>query len=249
MTRELTGWLYEVIKAIKSRKTIIKTRDRPIYDFKESIIKKKKEGFNPIIAEFKKSSPSGFKQERNPIEYAKFMESSGVAGLSILTEPVYFSGSYDVFDAIAKIVKIPLLFKDFVVTEDQIHTAYSIGADAVLLIVRILKENELCNLYEVIKGYKMTPLVEIENENDLKIAASYCGVDTIGINARDLNSLNVKVEKVIELMKLAPARSLKIAESGINKRSQIFQLRKNGADAFLIGTALMKDPYKIKFFI
>ncbi len=248
MPRELTGWLNEVVRAAQKRKPIIKQRERAFYDLKESILKKKKDGLNPIIAEFKKRSPSGFMQDRDPVNYAKFMESAGVAGMSILTEPVYFSGSYEIFEAIAKTVKLPLLFKDFVVTEDQVHTAYSIGADAVLLIVRILKEKEFCNLFETIKSYGMTPLVEVEDENDLKTANS-CGADTIGINARDLSSLTVSVEKIIQLIKITPKKSLKIAESGINERHQIIKLKENGADAFLIGTALMKDPCKIQFFI
>ncbi len=248
MPRELTGWLNEVVRAAQKRKPIIKQRERAFYYLKEKILKKKEDGLNPIIAEFKKRSPSGFMQDRDPIKYAKFMESAGVVGISVLTEPVYFSGSYEVFEAIAKTVKLPLLFKDFVVTEDQVHTAYSIGADAVLLIVHILKEKELCNLFEIIKSYGMTPLVEVEDESDLK-TANDCGADTIGINARDLSSLTVSVEKIIQLIKITPKKSLKIAESGINERHQILKLKENGADAFLIGTALMKDPRKIQFFI
>jgi Indole-3-glycerol phosphate synthase len=126
------------------------------------------------------------------------MERFGAAALSILTEPLYFSGSYETFEAISRNVKLPLLFKDFVVTEAQVDTAYSIGADAVLLIVKILEYDELCFLYDYIKSYGMVPLVEVENEKDLN-TANACGAEMIGINARDLNSLTVNVERVAEL--------------------------------------------------
>ncbi|MFP3130439.1 MAG: indole-3-glycerol phosphate synthase TrpC [Nitrososphaeria archaeon] len=248
MPKELNGWLDEVVKAAKKRKAVIKNRERNLYDIKDSILKKKEKKLNPIIAEFKRSSPSGFKQDRDPLEYAKLMERFGAAALSILTEPLYFSGSYETFEAISRNVKLPLLFKDFVVTEAQVDTAYSIGADAVLLIVKILEYDELCFLYDYIKSYGMVPLVEVENENDLN-TANACGAEMIGINARDLNSLTVNVERVAELLKIAPPKSIKVAESGIQERSQIIRLLESGADAFLIGTTLMKDPEKIKLFV
>ncbi len=245
MPRELDGWLKEVVEAAEKRKAIIKRRERPHYDLKESILNKKGKGLNPIIAEYKTRSPSGFAQYRDPIQYAKFMEASGAAALSVITEPLFFFGNYEVFEAISSSVNLPVLFKDFVVSEKQIDTAYSLGADAVLLIVRILKEDELCRLYERIKSYRMRPVVEVFDKNDLEVAKT-CDPEIIGVNARDLFSLDVSIDRVVALIKELPDKAIKLAESGIKERSDIIKLKEAGADAFLIGSSLMKDPNKIK---
>ncbi|WP_449462712.1 indole-3-glycerol phosphate synthase TrpC [Tardisphaera miroshnichenkoae] len=248
MPRQLSGFLSEIVKAAMEREPVEKDRRRPIYSLKEAIAHKKEEGLNPVIAEFKRSSPSGLRAEREPVKYAEFMEKSGAAALSILTEPLFFSGSYADFEKVASKVRIPLLFKDFVVTEAQIRTAYSIGADAVLLITKILDDDELCTFSQMIRRLGMTPLVEVESEEDIA-ASSKCSLDVIGVNARDLNSLKVSVDKTAELLKKLPRGPLRVAESGINERQQIERLKRSGADAFLIGTALMKDPAKITSFI
>ena len=173
------------------------------------------------------------------------MEFSGAAVLSVITEPFFFFGNYEVFEAISSSVNLPVLFKDFVVSEKQIDTAYSLGADAVLLIVRILKEDELCRLYERIKSYRMRPVVEVFDKNDLEVAKT-CDPEIIGVNARDLFSLDVSIDRVVALIKELPDKAIKLAESGIKERSDIIKLKEAGADAFLIGSSLMKDPNKIK---
>ncbi len=248
LPKQLDGFLSEIVKAAMKREPVEKERCRPLYSLKEAIVGKKREGLNPVIAEFKRRSPSGLSVKRDPIAYAELMERSGATALSILTEPLFFSGSYVDFEAIAKRTRIPLLFKDFVVTDTQITTAYNIGADAVLLITKVLEDDELYALSEKIKSLGMTPLVEVESEVDI-IRASRYDLELIGINARDLQSLDVSVRKVADLLKKLPRGPLKIAESGIKDKDQIELLKRSGADAFLIGTTLMNNPEKIMVFV
>ena len=142
----------------------------------------------------------------------------------------------------------PILFKDFIVTEKQIDTAYNLGADAVLLIVKILTERELFNLIEYCKTYKIETIVEISNKEELEIALS-AGAKIIGVNARNLETFEININKVKEILSEIPKDVIKIAESGITSREEIEELRKAGADAFLIGTSLLREPKKIKEFI
>jgi len=135
--------------------------------------------------------------------------------------------------------------KDFVVTEKQINTAYSLGADVILLIVRVLTERELISLYKYAKSYKLDVIVEVTNEEEVEIALRN-NFDIIGVNSRDLSSLDLSLEKTERLLKLIPSDRIKIAESGIRSRDDIHRLKNAGADAFLIGTTLMQDPNKIK---
>ncbi|BFH74284.1 indole-3-glycerol phosphate synthase TrpC [Sulfurisphaera javensis] len=243
MPRFLDGWLSDVVKNSLNRARVNKPRERPIYLLSKFI--KSSVNKNAIIAEYKKKSPSGLNENRNLVEYVKFMEESGAIGISVLTEEKYFGGSYNDLETVTKIVKLPVLMKDFIVTEKQIDTAFNLGADVILLIVKILTERELVNLYEYAKSLGLEAIVEITDENDLKIALRH-NFNIIGVNARNLISLEVDIQKVKKLLELIPKNIIKIAESGIKSREEIIELKKAGADAFLIGTTLMKDPNKIK---
>ncbi|WP_236751953.1 indole-3-glycerol phosphate synthase TrpC [Acidianus sp. HS-5] len=245
MVRFLTGWLRDVVNNAYKRPYVEKVRDRPIFPLINAIRKAKEENMNPIIAEYKRASPSGFSADRNPIEYVKEMESSGAVGISVLTEDKFFSGSYDYLFTISHAVKIPILMKDFIVTEKQIDNAYNLGADSILLIVRILTERELESLILYARSYKLEPLVEIFDESELDIALN-AGAKIIGVNSRDLFTFNIDQERVKRVLQKIPASIVKVAESGINSREQIDDLKKYGADAFLIGSFLMKEPSKIK---
>ena len=245
MPRYVSGWLEDVITNAYTRGYISKVRHRPIHLLVPYILNTKAKGLNPIIAEFKRKSPSGLNEDRDPVAYAKFMEENGATAISVVTEPKYFGGDYVTFEKITNAVRIPVLFKDFVVTEEQVDVAYNLGADAVLLIVRLLTKRELCDLYEYVSSYKMTPLIEVHDESDIEMAMS-CNPQVIGVNARDLGTLEVNVDRVAELLKKIPPDVVKVAESGISSREQIMKLKDAGADAFLIGTVLMKDPQKIK---
>ncbi len=245
MPRYLEGWLREVVENALKRPYVYATRTRPVYSLYSAILRGKSVGKNPIIAEYKTRSPSGFKAERDPIEYAKFMEANGAVALSVLTEDKFFGGSYSTLMRIANEVSIPVLMKDFVVSEGQIDTAYNIGADSVLLIVRILTKRELANLIEYARTYRMEPLVEVHNEYEVDIALA-SGAKIVGVNSRDLQSLKVDLERTKKVLQYIPNNVVKVAESGISSKEEINELRKAGADAFLIGSALMMDPAKIK---
>ncbi|EHP68400.1 MAG: indole-3-glycerol phosphate synthase TrpC [Metallosphaera yellowstonensis] len=248
MPRYLSGWLNDVVKNAFKRGYISKTRERPIHDFVQRVIEVKGSGRTPVIAEYKRRSPSGLNVEADPIAYSKLMERNGAAALSVITENTIFSGSYEYLEIIARSVKIPVLMKDFVVTEAQVDTGFNLGADMVLLIVRILTERELEGLIEYVRSYRMEPLVEVHDENELEMALR-CGAKVIGINSRDLLTLKVEKEKVRTILPLIPSEVLKVAESGIQSTEEIRELKRAGADAFLIGTSLMKEPDKIKDFV
>ncbi|MFP3225552.1 MAG: indole-3-glycerol phosphate synthase TrpC [Sulfolobaceae archaeon] len=248
MPKFLKEWLAEVVKLSLTRPQVNKARDRPIHSLSKSILSAKNKGKNAIIAEFKRASPSGLNIDRNIVEYVKFMQDNGAVGISVLTEEKYFKGSYNDLEIVAKTVSIPILMKDFIVSEKQIVSAYSLGADAILLIVRILTERELVSLYKYAKSFGLDVIVEVTNEEELNIALRN-NVDIIGVNSRDLSSLEISIEKTMKLLSKIPQHKIKIAESGIKSREDIDKLKSAGADAFLIGTTLMLDPNKIKEFV
>ncbi|WP_338601545.1 indole-3-glycerol phosphate synthase TrpC [Sulfolobus tengchongensis] len=247
MPRYLKGWLKDVVELSSKRSPVSVSRERPLFSLYKRILEFNNIGVNAIIAEYKRKSPSGLEIEKDPIEYAKFMEKYAV-GISILTEEKYFGGSYNILRNIANSISIPILMKDFIVKETQIDDAYNLGADTILLIVRILTERELESLLEYARSYGMEPLVEINDERDLEIALRV-GAKLIGVNSRDLETFAIDKEKQKRLISNIPSDIVKVAESGISERSEINELRKLGVNAFLIGTTLMKNPEKIKEFI
>ncbi|AWR97760.1 indole-3-glycerol phosphate synthase TrpC [Acidianus sulfidivorans JP7] len=245
MVRFLSGWLKDVVENSYRRPYVRYSRNKPVLSLIDRIIQVEESKKNPIIAEYKRASPSGFSMDRDPIEYAKTVESLGAAGISVLTEEKYFKGSYDYLLKISNSVKIPILMKDFIVTEKQIDTGFNLGADSVLLIVRILTERELESLISYARSYKMEPLVEVHDKNDLEIAINV-GAKLIGVNSRDLSSLSIDLNKTKELLQMIPNNVIKIAESGITTREELEELRKSGANGFLIGSAIMKEPFILK---
>ncbi|ACR41914.1 indole-3-glycerol phosphate synthase TrpC [Saccharolobus islandicus] len=247
MPRYLKGWLKDVVQLSLRRPSFRTSRQRPIISLNKRILEFNVRNVTAIIAEYKRKSPSGLDVERDPIEYAKFMEKYAV-GLSVLTEEKYFNGSYEILRKIASSVSIPILMKDFIVKESQIDDAYNLGADTVLLIVKILTERELESLMEYARSYGIEPLVEINDEKDLEIALRI-GAKFIGVNSRDLETLEINKENQRKLLSMIPSDVIKVAESGISERNEIEELRKLGVNAFLIGSSLMQNPEKIKEFI
>ncbi len=247
MPRYLQGWLKSVVEHSMRRGYVSAERTRPIHNIVERIIEFQSNNINPIIAEFKRASPSGFSAEGEPVSYAKFMRNYAV-GISVLTEEKFFKGSYDLLRSVANAVDIPVLMKDFIVSESQIDSGYNLGADFMLLIVRILTERELEGLIEYTRSFKMEALVEVHDKDDLDIALR-CGAKLIGFNSRNLITLEVNHDLQKELIASSPKDVIKVAESGIQSRDQILELKKAGANAFLIGSFLMKEPEKIKEFI
>ncbi len=238
------SWLNEIVENSKRREILKEGRKRKLTSLKESIMELYEKGINPIIAEYKRRSPSGFISDRDYHNYVKFLENY-VAGFSVLTEEKYFGGSYEILKSISEITNKPILMKDFIVTEGQIDTAYSIGADAILLISSILNDDELDRLINYAKSYKLETLVEIHTYEEFERIKDF-KIDLLGINSRNLFTLNVSLNNTEELLTKIKGNYIKIAESGIKSKEDILKLKNKGANGFLIGSSLMKDPNLIK---
>ncbi|MEM0048686.1 MAG: indole-3-glycerol phosphate synthase TrpC, partial [Ignisphaera sp.] len=195
------------------------------------------------IAEYKTRSPSGLHVERDLMDYIRTVELHAV-GLSVLTEELYFGGSYSNLVRAASATSIPILIKDIIVSHSQIETAYNVGADAVLLIASILGDRELDKLYEEARGYGLEAFVEVHTVEEARNVVEM-GYPMIGVNSRNLLTLEVSVDHAYKVLEIIPNRFTKVAESGIRGRSDIVYLRRAGAKAFLVGTELMKNPLKI----
>ena len=243
MPREIGGWLGEVIRHSMRKPVIRMHRDRPIYSLSRSIGERLNRGFRAIIAEYKRRSPSGLYIDRDPVEYVKFLEGY-VAGFSVLTEERYFGGSPYILNTIARSTNVPILMKDFIVSEQQIETAYNIGADAVLLIASILTEREVERLMDAAKDFGLEVLLEIHSHDEIPIAIN-SGARIIGVNSRDLRTLRIDIDHAISVLRRIPDGFVKVAESGIRSRDDIVKLEGAGARAFLIGTTLMRNPRNI----
>lgn len=198
-----------------------------------------------FICEVKKASPSkGVIAEHFPyVEIAREYEAAGAAAISVLTEPDFFQGSGRYLREIREAVSIPLLRKDFIIEPYQIVQAKKLGADAVLLICGILAPERLAEFIKLADSLGLSPLVEVHDETELKMALS-AGARVIGVNNRDLRTFNVDTGNSIRLRKLAPPEILFVSESGISGAKDVALLLKNGVDAVLVGEALMRSPDK-----
>jgi indole-3-glycerol phosphate synthase len=195
-----------------------------------------------IVAEIKRASPSkGAINDRiNVDSIAKDYASGGAAAISVLTEPDYFKGSLEDMRDVRAAVGLPILRKDFIVDEFQIYESAAFGADAILLIVAALTDDELERLLLVAREeLHMDAIVEAHTPDELT-RGEFVGADIIGVNNRDLYSLDVSLDTSRELIKLRPPEVLMIAESGITNRDELDELRGLGYDGFLIGESLMR---------
>jgi indole-3-glycerol phosphate synthase len=196
-----------------------------------------------IIAEHKRRSPSaGLIREGVEVEdvvdaYAR----AGAAALSILTEGPYFGGSLDDLRAARAAVSVPILRKDFVVDAYQVHESLAGGADAILLIVAALTQQELVAFHGLARERGLAALVEVHDRDELERAID-AGAEVIGINNRDLTTLTVDLGRTYELLPLVPEGAVVVAESGFSGRAQLDELSAAGVDAVLIGEALMRAP-------
>jgi indole-3-glycerol phosphate synthase len=199
-----------------------------------------------IIAEIKRASPSkgAINLNINVTAQAKRYEAGGAAAISVLTEPDHFQGSMGDLLIARQAVDIPVLRKDFVVEEFQILEAAAAGADAVLLIVAALGIDQLISLRKLAEDeLGIDALVEVHDLAELKVAID-AGADLIGVNNRNLHSLEVSLDTSRELATHKPDGAVFVAESGISSRAEIDELKALAFDAFLIGETLMKaaDP-------
>jgi len=193
-----------------------------------------------LIAEVKQASPSRgmLSPNFNPIELARTYAEGGVAAISVLTEANYFMGSIEHLAAIKEVVGLPLLRKDFIFDCYQIYESRAYGADALLLIVAILSQEQLNGLVSLSRSLGLRCLVEVHNEGEVK-RAILSEAEIIGINNRDLNTFTVDISTTHRLRPLIPQERIVVSESGIKSKRDIEKLGKWGVDAVLVGEALV----------
>jgi indole-3-glycerol phosphate synthase len=195
-----------------------------------------------IIAEVKKASPSKgvIREDFDPYSIAQGYERGGANAISVLTEPHFFQGNLEYLAGIRRYVGIPLLRKDFIVSEYQLVEALVYGADFVLLIAKSLSRKELKHLLNYTRHLGMEALVEIHDKSDLT-KAIFAGADIIGINHRNLETFEMDMNLCYDLIPLIPNGKIIVAESGIYEHGQLADLNKAGVDAFLVGESLMRQ--------
>jgi indole-3-glycerol phosphate synthase len=193
-----------------------------------------------VIAEIKRASPSRgqLAEIPDPSALAFDYESGGAGAISVLTEQHGFKGSMKDLDSVRRAVEIPVLRKDFISTEYQVLESRAHGADMVLLIVAGLEPKRLVPLLRLIEDLGMEALVETHNEQEI-LFASEVSAKYIGINARDLQTFETDRDLFSNLVHLAPDSSLKIAESAVRSVSDVEDYANSGADAVLVGEALV----------
>ena len=193
-----------------------------------------------LIAEIKRASPShgDILPDMDIHALAEVYEQSGARVISVLTDPAYFKGSLNDLRAVHRHTRIPTLRKEFIIDPYQISEARASGADAILLIVRILGEQELKDFQKIAKGLGMAALVETHSEEEIERALSV-GAHIIGINNRDLDTLDTDVDNTIRLKKGVPGGVTLVSESGIHTREHVRMLEGGGVDAILVGESLL----------
>jgi indole-3-glycerol phosphate synthase len=201
------------------------------------------EGRVNVIAECKRRSPSKgvLTAVYDPAAIAAKYERGGAAAVSVLTEPTFFDGSLEHLQAVRRAVGLPLLRKDFVVDEYQLLEARAAGADAVLLIVAALDQPDLVRLQARASALGLACLVEVHDETELTRAVD-AGARIIGVNNRNLRTLQVDVDASYRLAARMPRNVVAVSESGLQSRADLERLAAAGYRAFLIGERFMTDP-------
>jgi indole-3-glycerol phosphate synthase len=224
------------------RATVERQPSRPAHQFRAAL--GRPDRLN-IIAECKRRSPSKgvLRPEYDPAAIASAYAAAGAAAISVLTEPTFFDGSLDHLRAVRATVPIPVLRKDFVVSEYQVLEGKAAGADAILLIVAALTPQELRSLTACAGRWGLDTLVEVHNADELLIALD-AGGSVIGVNNRNLRTLTVDVAASETLIAQIPKNVVAVSESGLRTSEDLLRLRQMGYGAFLIGERFMTaaDP-------
>jgi len=195
-----------------------------------------------VIAEFKRRSPSRgvIREDLHPVEVAQAYEVAGAAGLSVLTEEQFFGGSLEDLKEAHAATLLPTLRKDFVVDPYQVWETWHAGADALLLIAATLEDRELRELLATTREAGLEALVEVHDRAELERALG-AGARLLGVNSRDLRTMEVNLQTALDLAPLVPDDVVAVAESGIRGPGDLRRLREAGYDAFLIGERLMQE--------
>lgn len=198
-----------------------------------------------IIAECKRRSPSRgiLRHDYDPAAHAQDYAAAGAAAISVLTEPTFFDGALSHLQAVRAVVSLPVLRKDFIVTDYQVHEAAAGGADAVLLIAGALEAAALKRLTELAGSLGLAALVEVHDRHELDRAVA-AGAEVIGVNSRNLRTLDVDLEVFQQLAAVIPSGTVSVAESGIRTGEDLRRIGALGFSAFLVGERLIThaDP-------
>jgi len=195
-----------------------------------------------LIAEVKKASPSKgiIREDFDPVKIAGTYEESGASCISVLTEKNYFQGSLEYLGSIRNHVDLPLLRKDFIIDEYQIHEARAFGADAILLIAACLDRRQMEDYLALAAGIGLDVLVESHTYQELD-RSLLAGAALVGVNNRDLSTFVVSLQTTLDLLKDIPDDRIVVSESGIKTRADVVTLRNAGVDAILVGESLMRE--------
>lgn len=204
-------------------------------------IKNPKKGSVAIIAEVKLASPSesNLGIEADIPTRVKMYEKAGADCISVVTEKSFFQGNPSFVRLIKNTISLPVLQKDFIIDPYQVYEVKKAGADAILLIAKIVDAKRLISLVEVAKTIGLEVVVEINSQDDLKKAQA-TETNIIAVNARDLDTLEVDVDRACEILKMISNAFIKLGFSGVMSRAEVEQYKQAGADGILIGTSLMK---------
>ena len=196
-----------------------------------------------LIAEHKRRSPSAgtIREGLSCADVVSAYERGGAAALSVLTEEAHFGGSLADLREARAASELPVLRKDFTIDTYQLYEAKAAGADAVLLVVGAMSQDELAALYREAHALDLDAIVEIHDEEELDRALEV-DADVLGINNRNLEDFSVDIQRTFDLLHDVPAGKVVVSESGIQTRDQIDELEQVGVDAVLIGEALMRAP-------
>jgi indole-3-glycerol phosphate synthase len=202
---------------------------------------------NSVIAEVKFASPSQgvIQSELNAVSAAQGMVQGGAIGLSVLTEPKHFNGSLENFARVMRAVSLPLLMKDIIVSQVQLDAAGRLGADAVLLIYRLFEkgrcETDLDSMIRYAHSQDLQVLLEVHDRAEFERAVE-TDADLVGVNNRDLETLSVELSTTMNILESTSKKGkIVVSESGIKTAGDVRLLRRAGADAFLVGTSVMKS--------
>jgi indole-3-glycerol phosphate synthase len=195
-----------------------------------------------LIAEIKFASPSAgvIREKLDPLSVGRMYEEAGAAAISLLTDQKFFGGDLKNLPLLKKAIPLPILRKDFILDEIQIEESSLWGADAILLIARILTKEQLTKFLELCRTYGMVALTEIHDQDDLDKALE-CGAEIIGINNRDLDTFEISLDTTLELAPRIPKGRVKVSESGIHCGEDAHPLKQVGVQAILVGTSLMQS--------
>lgn len=209
-------------------------RKKPVLGFKKSLTEK------PFICEVKKASPTlgDINTGADPVETAKRYEELGAGAVSVLTDKEFFKGSFEFLRDVAENINIPVLCKDFIISEKQIDVAYLYGADAVLLMAVALTKEDYERLYKYAKSKGLDVLTEIHEAEEFEIVRG-ADPDIIGVNARNLKTLEIDKNNAAKIIKNLDSSLFRVAESGMKEEADIRMMKDAGADAFLVGSSLM----------